>query len=214
MKTFVLAAAALAAAAPALAQTAPADTLFSGPYVGAQLGWQQDRQTLRLDTGDLESFGRQTSDGFRYGGQVGYDLRLSPNFVAGLEVAASGRTGDTDLDNGAYRTRLSTGRSFDVTGRLGYRVGAAGLVYARGGYSNAQFRLSDGVDRISEDRDGYTVGAGYEQYLTRNVSARVEYNYGNYGKDELPFVADSLGADRARLEYERHAVTAGVNFRF
>jgi len=218
MKKFVFAAAALAAAAPALAQPAPADTAFSGPYVGAQLGWQQDKQTLRLDTGNLESFGRQTSHGFRYGGQLGYDFRLSPNFVAGVEVAASGRTGSTDLDNGDFegagRTRLSTGRTFDVTGRLGYLVGPSSLVYARGGYSNTQFRLSDGVDRVTEDRDGYTVGVGYEQYLSRRVSARVEYNYGNYGKDNLPFLADSLGADRARLEYERHAVTAGVNFRF
>ena len=213
MYKFVFLGLAIAAAAPALAQDAgPAP--FTGPYVGAQLGWQQDRQTLRLSTGGLDTSGRQTSDGFRYGGQIGYDVGLSPSWVLGVEAAASGRTGSTNLDDGANRARLSIGRSFDVTGRLGYRVGDRSLVYARGGYSNTQFRLDDGVSRVSEDRDGYTVGAGYEQYLTRRVSARVEYNYGNYGKDRLPFLADALGADSARLNYERHAVTAGVNFRF
>jgi len=53
------------------------------------------------------------------------------------------------------------------------------------------------------------VGAGYEQMLGKNVSARIEYNYSDYGNDQL------VGAGGpATLNYHRHAVMTGVNFRF
>ncbi|KPF74420.1 hypothetical protein IP88_07990 [alpha proteobacterium AAP81b] len=203
--------AALAAAAPALAQPAADGPTFNGLYAGAQLGWQQDKQTLRLTDNGLESRASNKTDGFSYGGQVGYDFGLSPNFVLGVEGSVTGRTGGTNLD---VDTRLSVGRTVNATGRLGYRLDSNSLLYARGGYSNTQFRVSNDIGRVSEDRDGFTVGAGYERYLTRQVSARLEYNYSDYGRDRLPFLADSLGVDRADLGYRRHAVTAGVNFHF
>lgn len=203
-----LAAAALAAG-PALAQDTPDS--FSGPYVGVQLGWQQDVQTLRTTTGTVQTSDSLKSDGFNYGGQLGYDLRLAPKVVAGGEFAVTGRTGSDDLGGG---TRLGIGRTFNVTARLGYLLSPADLLYVRGGYSNTLFDIRDGGVRISETRDGYTVGAGVEHQLTRRVSARLEYNYSNYGRDDLPFLADALGTDRASINYRRHAVTAGINYRF
>lgn len=197
------------AAVPALAQDAPAT--FNGPYVGVQGGWQQDRQTLRVTDGGLESTATNKKNGFAYGAQLGYDFRLSPSTVLGAEVAATGRTGEGELDGDL---RLKQGRTFSATARLGFLADPESLIYVRGGYANAQYKIEDGASRISEDRDGFTVGAGYERYLARNVSARVEYNYSDFGRDNLPFVAAGLDADRAELKYRRHAVTGGVNFRF
>jgi outer membrane immunogenic protein len=54
------------------------------------------------------------------------------------------------------------------------------------------------------------VGAGYEQMLGKNVSARIEYAYSDYGNDSLP----GIGGGGASLNYHRHAVMTGVNFRF
>ncbi len=212
MKTLLVLAAALAAATPTLAQDMAGDrNTFNGPFVGAQLGWQQDRQTLVLQQLGGTSRSALKSDGFAYGGQLGYDFRVSPNFVAGVELAATGRTGGADLD---AVTRLTTGRTLTATGRLGYLLDQDGLLYARGGYANTQFRVNNLGGRVSEDRGGWTVGAGYERYIMRNVSARLEYNYADFGSDDLPFVATALGGSRADLDYRRHAVTAGVNFRF
>jgi outer membrane immunogenic protein len=208
----IFAAAAVLVAAPALAQGA-AET-FNGPFVGIQGGWQQDRQTLRATDLGLESRATNKNDGFAYGGQIGYDFRLSPSAVLGAEVAVTGRTGDGLLDDGVDSVSLSQGRTISATARLGYLVSPEGLAYVRGGYANAQFKIDDGIDEISQDRDGFTVGAGYEQMLAQNVSARLEYNYSDFGKDDLPFIAAGLGVDNAELKYRRHAVTAGLNFRF
>ena len=208
----VFALAALAVAAPVLAQGTP--EAFNGAFVGIQGGWQQDRQTLRVTDNGIESKSSNSNDGFAYGGQIGYDFRLSPQSVLGVEVGLTGRTGTGTLDNGANSVELSQGRTVTATARLGYLVDPQGLLYVRGGYANTQYRVDDGFSRVSETRDGYTVGAGYERMLARNVSARVEYNYSDFGKDNLPFVAAGLGADNAELKYRRHAVTAGVNFRF
>lgn len=208
----LFAAAIALAAVPAFAQDAPA--AFNGPYVGIQGGWQQDRQTLRVTDAGTETKSGNKSDGLAYGGQVGYDFRLSPTTVLGAEVALTGRTGSGFFDDGASSFDLEQGRTVSATARLGYVMDPTGLLYVRGGYANAQYKLDDGFSRVSEDRDGYTIGAGYERMLTRNVSARVEYNYSDFGKDDLPDLAAALGADDASLKYRRHAVTAGVNLRF
>ncbi|WP_426166696.1 outer membrane protein [Sandarakinorhabdus sp. DWP1-3-1] len=207
----VFALAALAVAAPALAQGTPES--FNGPFVGVQGGWQQDRQTLDVtdSAGTFES--RQNKDGFAYGGQIGYDFRLSPTTVLGAEVALTGRTGTTPLD-GFNSLELKQGRTISATARLGYLVNPDGLVYVRGGYSNARFTIRDANTDISEDRDGFQVGVGYEQLVARNVSARIEYAYSRFGTDNLPALAADLGANQAELKYTRNAVTAGLNFRF
>lgn len=66
----------------------------------------------------------------------------------------------------------------------------------------------------SRNRDGYVVGVGYEQALTKAVSARIEYDYSNFGRDRLPGLASDLDVDSARVKYDRNAVTAGVNLHF
>ncbi|KAB7645594.1 outer membrane protein [Polymorphobacter fuscus] len=204
MFKYAFAFAAMAAAAPVLAQDAPIP--FNGPFVGVQGGWQQDRQNLRTTNGAVETRSTVKGDGFAYGGQIGYDFRLSPSVVLGAEVALTGRSGENDFNT----FQLSQGRTIGATARLGTLVGPAGLVYVRGGYANARYTLDDGLSRVSENRDGYTVGAGYEQMVARNVSARVEYGFSKFGKEEL---GASFG-NQAELDYTRHAVTAGLNLRF
>ncbi|WP_416907510.1 MAG: outer membrane protein [Polymorphobacter sp.] len=187
-------------AVPALAQPAQP---FDGAFVGAQAGWQQDRQTLEIGNAS----GSESKDGLGYGGQIGYDFRLSPSTVFGIEAALTGRTGESFIDDGFTVFRLTQGRTISTTARLGVLTDPQGLAYVRGGYANARFNLDDGGPlTVSEDRDGWTLGAGYERYITPNVSARLEYGYSDFGRDRLTQAAD--------LKYQRHAVTAGVNFRF
>lgn len=186
-------------AAPAFAQ--PAEP-FNGAYVGVQGGWQQDRQTLEIGNARAT----QSKDGVNFGGQIGYDFKLTPSVVAGVEVALTGRTGESFIDDGTTVYRLTQGRTISTTARLGVLTDPQGLLYARGGYSNARFNLDDGGLTLSGNRDGWTLGAGYERALTQNVSARLEYGYSDFGRDRLTAAAD--------LKYRRHAVTAGVNLRF
>lgn len=191
---------AAALAAPALAQTASPN--FNGPFIGGQIGWQQDRQSLDLSTVPPSTV-RAKGDGFAYGGQIGYDFNLG-SAVLGLETSITGRSGTNRFPT----FDLEAGRTINVTARAGWLVTPDGLLYARGGYSNARFSITNPAG-ASENRDGYTVGAGFEQMLTRNVSARIEYNYSDYGNDQL------VGAGGpSTLNYHRHAVMTGINFRF
>ena len=126
----VFALAALAVSAPVLAQDAPS-TLFNGPFIGVQGGWQQDRQSLTVTDSTGTSKNSQNKDGFGYGGQIGYDFRLTPQVVLGAEVDLTGRTGTSFLNGSSLE--LKQGRTIAATARLGYIVGSQGLVYARGG---------------------------------------------------------------------------------
>ncbi len=191
--------AAAAIAGPAVAQEAKN---FNGPFVGAQLGWQQDRQSLNTSTVPPTTT-RAKGDGLAYGGQLGYDLNLGGG-VIGVEAAITGRTGTNSFPTFG----LDAGRTINATARAGVLVAPDALLYARGGYSNARFSVTNPAGP-SENRDGYTVGAGFEKMLGKNVSARVEYAYSDYGSDTLPGVGGP-----ATLNYHRHALMTGVNFRF
>jgi outer membrane immunogenic protein len=196
----VFAAALALAAVPALAQDAQQN--FNGPFVGIQGGWQQDRLgvDIGIDSGSLKI------DGFAYGGQIGYDLQTSSNVVVGGEFSVTGAISNTIVDG----FKLGLGRTLNATARLGYVLSGNHLIYARGGYTNARFTADDGFDKEGENRDGFTLGAGYEQAFAKNVTARLEYNYSDYGSEDL---TDLVGA-RASAGLSRHAITAGLNLRF
>lgn len=94
-------------ATPAMAQEAAADSTFTGPRIGANIGFADD-----------EIFG---TEAFTYGAEIGYD------FDAGGAVL--GITAEIQ-DNEDISRELA------VTARAGARVGGKGLVYVTGGYSN------------------------------------------------------------------------------
>lgn len=194
--------AAAAIAGPAAAQDTRNAAAFNGAFVGGQIGWQQDRQSLDLNTVP-PSTTRAKGDGLAYGGQLGYDLNLGGG-VVGIETSLTGRTGTNRFPT----FDLEPGRTINVTARAGVLVAPDALLYARGGYSNARFTITNPTG-ASENREGYIVGGGFEKMLSQNVSARVEYNYSDYGNDTLP----GPGGPSA-LNYHRHAVMTGINFRF
>lgn len=175
---------------------------FNGPFVGAQLGWQQDRRSATSSTVPPTT-SRLTRNGLAYGGQLGYDLRLG-NIVLGLEGALTGRSGKDDGGS----TDFGPGRTVNATARAGILVDAKGLIYARAGYSNARIETSD-PDNSAQNRDGYLLGAGYERLISDKLSARLEYSFGDYGHASRPGIGGPVN-----LKYQRHAVAAGVNFRF
>lgn len=92
-------------AAPAMAQDA--DATFTGPRIGANIGFYND---------DVLGF-----DEFSYGAEVGYD------FAAGGAVLGV----TAEIQDSKEITR-----ELALTGRAGARVSSNGLVYVTGGYTN------------------------------------------------------------------------------
>ena len=205
-----------AAAAGATALLAASPTLaaepFNGPYVGIQGGWQQNSNRLSVDVGNVETAYKMKKSGFEYGAQIGLDGRMNDQFVIGAEAFVSGSTGKNyfpDSDDG----HVKAGRSFGLLARAGVLATPATLVYGTGGWENARFSFrGEGVD-IGTNKNGWTLGAGIEQMLGENLSARVEYRYSRFGKSNIEELDDVLDG-KAQMRTTRNRILAGVNYRF
>lgn len=228
MKTFVFATAgALALAASGVANaadlpprpytkapppvTAPALVYnWTGFYIGGHLGG--------VFSGDNALQGSDAR--FMSGVQGGYDYQFANNWVLGVEASyswlASAGAGVT-FPGGSLAVLVNRGLG-SVTGRLGFTTGPV-LLYAKGGYAFRDRNLNVSFAGVSQPftttgnhQDGYTVGAGLEYMFAPNWSAKVEYQYYNFGNTTFTGgPADIVGA---RFRNDEHVVKAGVNYRF
>src|ERR1700675_4092325 len=105
-----------------------------------------------------------------------------------------------------------------VTGRFGYTWGP-GLLYVKGGYAfsdNNESVTFGGVPvafaMTGNHRDGYTVGAGLEYMFAPSWSAKIEYQYYNFGS--ASFTAPAGLVPVGSFTTDDHTVKAGLNYRF
>jgi outer membrane immunogenic protein len=164
----------------------------------------------------------QGSDGRFLGGvQGGFDYQFANNWVIGAEAQYSWLTGNSSsgvLLPGGALVNGNTDQLGSVTGRLGYALGPT-LLYAKGGYAwrdSPNYGVSFGGTPVTfttdgNHRDGYTLGAGLEYMFNPNWSAKVEYQYYNFGSTTFTSPASIAGA---RFQDDEHTVKAGLNYRF
>lgn len=217
MRTLFLtavAAAAIGAATPALAQ----DQSFSGPRIGGLLGY--DIVTAGSSEDSDVPGDDQSADGFLYGADIGYDVNLG-GVVLGVEGEITGSTGKVDNDpvdpNYFGFGRVSTGRDLYVGARLGKIVARDTLLYVKGGYTNQRLNVlaSNGTTELDDhfDLDGWRLGAGVERAMGRNTYAKLEYRYSNYSNARLDF-ADGSATPNFDVDTDRHQIVAGIGVRF
>lgn len=154
---------AIAAILAALAAPAALASPFEGARVAAIAG---------LDRTDAAP-GAGASDGFFYGGQLGYDVALGA-VVVGAEAdlggsTATGRVGAVRSEQGLFATAAV---------RAGVTVGSNLLPFIRAGYAYHEVKR-DGASDLSSS--GYTVGAGLDYAVGERVFLRGEYRYSDYG---------------------------------
>lgn len=176
--SLALAASTLAIATPAFAQE---ESTTGGKFVaGAIIG---------VDRVELESDGVTGRDEDAvFGVTAGYDIETATGLVYGIEAEytdSSLGVDFTDVLDAGDRLSINAGRDLYVGGRLGFRPGPNGLLYVKGGYTNASIELEydDGTGVLSEEEsfDGFRIGAGGEIDLGRNYGIRLEYRYSDYG---------------------------------
>ncbi len=190
---------------------------WTGFYIGAHIGGAFNGSDS-FATDNLGVVGAQRDGSFLGGGQIGADYQFSPNWLVGIEGQISGLS-----DNRRTFTDTGTGDTLrdrsdwlaSVTGRLGYTWGP-GLIYVKGG---AAFRDSGGLTGTGTflggvtDRDdtGYTVGGGLEYMFAPAWSAKLEYQYYNFGTTNV--IAPGVPAALSYKD-DLHTVKAGINYHF
>jgi outer membrane immunogenic protein len=189
---------------------------------------------------------RVNNRGFLAGGQVGCDWQFAPSWVIGIEGATAwvnlkGDTLDVFTHGGGTLVPtpiLITTGTFDartdflasVTGRVGW-AWDRWLLYVKGGaaWDHDKYSFIGRVTALgfpdgfapfdfaaSESRVGWTAGAGVEWAFWSNWSAKIEYDFYDFGKRRLTFV--NIENERppvpAEVDQQIHTVKFGINYRF
>lgn len=236
MKRLLFATVALAVSATTTMAQGSAN--WSGVYLGvhAGLGWVKSDTTAVTGSNTFPTgfnFTQNHPDGFLGGAQLGYNYQ-SGAWVLGLEgeVSGSSITGrdvsNSPLIGGRFTTAEgSLSWMTAATAKLGYAAGNW-LVYAKAGWAWAHFggeaatSTAGGtvvaIAKGGEIRDGYLLGLGAEYRISRNWSAKLEYNFVDYGSDRidrLTISGTTAGTNLVRdATAEMHAVKFGINYRF
>jgi outer membrane autotransporter protein len=171
--------------------------VWSGFYVGAHVGGATSSETIS---------GESTDPGGVLGGlQAGYNYRLAPNWLIGIEgelswTSASGSSPDFTSDHHWYDT---------LDARLGYEINRGWLIYVKGGaaWMNADYSALGGSTNVT--RFGGDIGVGVEYMFAPQWSAKAEYTYLDFGTDNIGFPLQGSGVNTQVSEF-----TVGVNYHF
>lgn len=209
---------------------------WTGCYIGGNVGGGWDRtsaeQVGKVDgrlIAPAADFGSSTGSNVIGGAQIGCDYQFAGNWVVGIQ-------GMFDFGNINSRQTItafptfysdnSTKDVFTVTGRVGYLFAPQLLAYVKGGGAWARIDynvygtvpatfLSESATGVN--RSGWTVGGGLEWMFAPGWSVFGEFNYMDFGRNNISFVqapgtAGVADVVRTKLEVEQFLV--GVNYKF
>jgi outer membrane immunogenic protein len=165
------------------------------------------------------------------GGQIGCDYQFPSNLVIGVEGAVSGATMKgtrlvalPDSPPDTALVRVKTDFMPTLTARVGYAADHW-LFYAKGGVAWASNKYSVvgtfnggaglGLPFDFEGlsvRTGWTAGAGVEWAFAEDWSARLEYDYYDFGTHTATMNDVNLGPGPLSFKTTMQMVRLGVNF--
>lgn len=177
---------------PVVSAPAPVVTMrdWTGGYVGAQGGY---------GFGHLDSPDRLNLNGWMGGAYAGYNWQTPGNWVLGIEGDIVGG-GPRATGGGGTITNARLDWSGALRARAGVALGDT-LLYGAAGVTHAGYN----IDGDTGSRTGWTAGVGIEQMITRDISARAEYRYNDYG---------TFAAGGANNTLRTNEVRVGVAFHF
>ena len=197
---------------------------WTGFYIGAEGGggWGNDSWTVPLA---LNTNAANTDiSGATAGGVIGYNWQLPSRIVLGVE----GNLNWADIKGTSLCTQsaaLTCGSQLDslftATGRLGYAFSSA-LLYVKGGgaWTTNHYRVNASatgalLESGSASREGWTVGVGLEYMFAPNWSAKIEYDYYDFGsKTTNLFSPAGVLGDTINSKLTLNTVKAGINYHF
>ena len=210
---------ALPAAAPvAPVAYAPAAIYnWTGLYIGGHVGGGFGNSSWSDPfTGANNTF--KSGTGFLGGAQVGGNLQFNM-LVLGVEgdFSYSGLKG-SGTDSIGDTISTNTNWTSTVTGRVGAAFDRI-LIYGKGGvaFARDQSGFTDLAGNSANNtfmRTGWTAGAGLEYGITKNWSAKIEYDYLGFGSQALNFTTPTMPSYTSNASLNVQEIKAGLNFRF
>ena len=107
-----------------------------------------------------------------------------------------------------------------AAGRIGYAFNNL-LLYAKGGaaFIDEDHFIIDTptgftLASASKTRTGWMVGGGLEWGFTPNWSAKIEYNFMDFGNEAITFAVVGVPAINIDIDQQVHVVKGGINYRF
>lgn len=217
-------------AVPVTVPPIPPPFTWTGCYGGGQAGGGFGQKDLNDTVGIVSALSGFTSaslnvSGYMLGGQIGCDYQFAPNWVAGIEGAASGGNigGSTGvatpgLPGDSATFKQTTDLLTSVTARVGYAWNNW-LLYGKGGAAWASDRYS-AFDVLAtydfeglETRFGWTAGAGLEWAFSNIWSLRLEYDYYGFGTRGVTFIDNVSGTvGPLNITQNIQVIKLGVNF--
>lgn len=208
---------------PAMSAPPPLAYNWTGFYLGGHLGsaWSNGEWTTLGVSGADASI--NSAVGFIGGGQIGWNYQFAGGWVVGIEGDFSGSTMNKSV-NGCFADTTQTCTMKNqwtalLTGRFGYALDAS-LLYVKGGaawghfnYENPDPVNSGQTFSGNQTRTGWTIGAGWEYAFTPNWSAKIEYNFLDFGDESVSLVGPTASFTE-NIRNDIHQVKLGVNYRF
>jgi outer membrane immunogenic protein len=169
---------------------------WTGGYMGGLVGY---------GWGKAKSGGLKLNpDGWGGGVFGGYNFQAAPSFVLGVEtdLALSGmsdkKAGLTVENNVNGTVRVRGGVTFDRF-----------MLYGTGGLAVGNIKVKNsGGGSDNSVRAGWTVGAGVEAALAKNIIGRVEYRYTDLGSHTY------AAAPKTKVDFNSSQVMVGVGLKF
>jgi outer membrane immunogenic protein len=196
---------------------------WTGFYVGLQGGgmWgHKDLTEYVLATGAPTGFRRNfTYEGAFGGAHLGYNAQVG-TFVFGLEADAEITDVDGDFVT-AIGLHFSSRQHWQASlrARIGFTPVERLLAYVTAGAAFTRFTHDwdlrpagiPAAETFRTSASGFTIGAGAEYALTRQISVRGEWRYTDYGTLTFDW---PLANGFYRLESNMHAVRGAISYRF
>jgi outer membrane immunogenic protein len=213
---------------PPVAVAAPIYT-WTGCYLGAHIG----AGVHHADWTD-EEFGIGTGTGVVGGGQVGcnYQIRQLVVGVEGEFYGANLNATHDDIPSAAeaFHATAKNTRDASVALRLGYALDRL-LLYGKVGADWGRLEWTsitiDGPNTFQNSAErtvtGILLGMGFEYAFFDNWTAKLEYNYINFGHPLVDFTTTCSGpeitpADCPNFSHtrrdEKHILKVGLNYKF
>jgi len=219
----------------------PATYNWTGIYFGGHIGvnflLDSVRPTAANPVWPLGSQVNYNPAGVFGGGQLGANYQFQ-QFVIGVEGTADGstvsgsRVANSSIPGGTVRPTSAAHFYATAAGRFGYAIDTF-LVFVKGGGAwmkaeNFMDIQSNGVvvstQNIGPFRTGFTVGTGLEYGMLEHLSARIEYDFYDFGSQNYvfnnltatvpPATTPTATPIAVNIKSVTHVFTLGLNYRF